>query len=68
MLLPLGLNFSYQLSVIATAKVVRTLLIAESLDVGAGLQICSITHNNFNKPARTWFRLSTPYSALSTPC
>ncbi|WP_414550137.1 hypothetical protein [Anabaena sp. CCY 0017] len=40
---------------IATAKNIRTLLIAESLDVGAGLHISSITNNNFNKPAPTWF-------------
>ena len=33
----------------------KELLIAESLDLGAGLQICSITHNNLNKPAPTWF-------------
>ncbi len=64
MLLLLGQNFSHQLSFIATAKVVRTLLIAESLDVGAGLQICSITNNNFHQPAPTWFLLSTPYSTL----
>ncbi len=42
------------------------MLIAESLDVGAGLQICSISNNNFNKPAPTWFLLSTQHSALST--
>ena len=39
--------------VIATTKQVRTLLMAERLEVGAGLQICSITNNNFNKPAPT---------------
>ncbi|MEA5516719.1 hypothetical protein [Nodularia sp. UHCC 0506] len=45
------------------------MLIAQSLDVGTGLQICSITNNNLNKPAPTLFLLRTfftQHSALRT--
>ncbi|WP_414549311.1 hypothetical protein [Anabaena sp. CCY 0017] len=40
---------------IATAKEVRTLLIAQSLDVGAGLLKLLLVIEHICKPAPTWF-------------
>ncbi len=45
---------------------VRTFLITESLDVGAGLLKLLLVIEHICKPAPTWFLLSTQHSALST--
>ncbi len=47
---------------IAPAKEVRTLLIDESLDVGAGLLRLLLVIEHICKPAPTWFLLSTQHS------
>ena len=40
-------------------------MIAQSLEVGAGLQICLITNNNFNKPALVYWNVH--HSPLLAP-
>ena len=53
---------SYQLSVISyqlSVKEVRTLLITEMLDVGAGLLKLLLVIEHICKPAPTWSLLST---------